>query len=595
MKTSLDHFLVESTTPDAIKRASVSLLSALRAEFTGTNIIIVDEPEHYKNKSGDGYGIRFLFADENANSVRINYEGSEIVSISVWSDNGGKYPSVNISNDDGADIESLSPLIIAQLSTPTTGTVEIADAHAEEDDAEEVEEVEEGGEVEEDGEAKEEIGEMAAGPITYKGAEYPSKGALVIALHKTGHFTNAQIARETAISSPFISKTVAAYKLTLTPGETEVNVDAVEGAVIAEGIQVQTLPVGQRFDDLRDLTVAVATGPLYSLVVHGMGGVGKTFTITDTLKKKGLATPSDYVYVSGASSAKALYLKLFYNKDKVVIFDDCDDVLKDKQATNVLKAALDSNDPRTVSWEGAKGGVNPDEYLLDMPTMINDAVAARVSAEDFTIDIGKQNNVVVNIFFDEKEIVDEKIEDIIAALSDEMGVDPSSLGADVTYTKVVKGKAAVKAKKKTAKNPAKPAVPAIAAVPATASINIGIRSIYTDEFYAELESGKVPFNFDFIGKVIFISNLSRFSMPQALLTRGPVIEITLTRDEVLERIKQLLDVIAPDSSMEDKIATLDMLEEDAQANVSIRSFLHALQMKSTKLENWKDLASRYCT
>jgi hypothetical protein len=54
--------------------------------------------------------------------------------------------------------------------------------------------------------------------------------------------------------------------------------------------------------------------------------------------------------VKGYSTAKGLFRTLFENNDSVIIFDDCDSVLKDPVALNLLKGALDSYDTRIITW-----------------------------------------------------------------------------------------------------------------------------------------------------------------------------------------------------------------------------------------------------
>ena len=51
-------------------------------------------------------------------------------------------------------------------------------------------------------------------------------------------------------------------------------------------------------------------------------------------------------------SAIGLYTKLYEYSDKgnVVVFDDCDSVLLDDLALNILKAALDTSKKRRISW-----------------------------------------------------------------------------------------------------------------------------------------------------------------------------------------------------------------------------------------------------
>lgn len=44
-----------------------------------------------------------------------------------------------------------------------------------------------------------------------------------------------------------------------------------------------------------------------------------------------------------------LYMALFINRDKLIVFDDCDSVFGNIDSVNILKAALDSYDTRMVS------------------------------------------------------------------------------------------------------------------------------------------------------------------------------------------------------------------------------------------------------
>jgi len=107
--------------------------------------------------------------------------------------------------------------------------------------------------------------------------------------------------------------------------------------------------INQRFGFLNDLTTMVVNGVTPSLIVTGEGGLGKTHSVTQTIKANDLED-MDYVFFKGYSTARGLYNTLFDNNGKLIIFDDCDSVLDDKVAVNILKSALDSYDKRTISW-----------------------------------------------------------------------------------------------------------------------------------------------------------------------------------------------------------------------------------------------------
>ena len=121
----------------------------------------------------------------------------------------------------------------------------------------------------------------------------------------------------------------------------------------------------------------IASGLTPSAVITGEGGLGKTYTVNKTLIASGLKDLSDvgalevastinrrnsFTSIKGYSTPKGLYRTLYENKDSVVVFDDCDSILKDPVALNLLKSALDSYGKRIISWN-AETGFGKDDDL----------------------------------------------------------------------------------------------------------------------------------------------------------------------------------------------------------------------------------------
>lgn len=75
----------------------------------------------------------------------------------------------------------------------------------------------------------------------------------------------------------------------------------------------------------------------------------------------------DYHYVKGYSSAKGLFRTLFENRRKLIVFDDCDAAWKNEVSANLLKAALDSDEERWISWnvEGNDNSGLPKRFLFE--------------------------------------------------------------------------------------------------------------------------------------------------------------------------------------------------------------------------------------
>ncbi len=112
-----------------------------------------------------------------------------------------------------------------------------------------------------------------------------------------------------------------------------------------------------RFEILKDMTKAVKAGDVRAMIVTGPPGVGKSFGVEEVLAKDDLFNTlgerkPKYEIVKGAMSAIGLYSKLYKYSDpkNILVFDDCDSILLDDVALNILKAALDTSKKRTISW-----------------------------------------------------------------------------------------------------------------------------------------------------------------------------------------------------------------------------------------------------
>lgn len=137
-------------------------------------------------------------------------------------------------------------------------------------------------------------------------------------------------------------------------------------STMAAMAQADETPINKRFDFVSQLVTMVAKGATPSAIISGEGGLGKTFTVVKALQAAGLrdvtslevgevaATGTTYRVIKGFSTAKGMYRSLAENSEGLVIFDDCDSVLKDPNALNVLKGALDSFGRRVISWNTSR-------------------------------------------------------------------------------------------------------------------------------------------------------------------------------------------------------------------------------------------------
>ena len=128
-------------------------------------------------------------------------------------------------------------------------------------------------------------------------------------------------------------------------------------AVAAETDEQAMDRIRERFEILTEMTKACVSGDIRAMIVSGPPGVGKSFGVEQEIDK---ATLFDKMagkrlraeVVKGSATPIGLYQTLYKYSDTncVVVFDDCDSILLDDVALNLLKGALDSGKKRKISW-----------------------------------------------------------------------------------------------------------------------------------------------------------------------------------------------------------------------------------------------------
>ena len=136
-------------------------------------------------------------------------------------------------------------------------------------------------------------------------------------------------------------------------------------ATEAKPVRESRFSINDRFGFVSDMVTMLCNGAQPSVVITGPGGLGKSYTVSKTLEANGFKDVSildedfaigapmpknKFIVVKGHSTPKGLYRLLYENKDGVIVFDDCDSVLKDPVSLNLLKGALDSYSRRIISW-----------------------------------------------------------------------------------------------------------------------------------------------------------------------------------------------------------------------------------------------------
>jgi hypothetical protein len=169
--------------------------------------------------------------------------------------------------------------------------------------------------------------------------------------------------------------------------------------------------INERFGFVEKLVNMVSSGVQPSAVITGQGGLGKTYTVMKTLQTAGIQDYNEvvrklaigsridmsklYVTIKGYSTPKGLFRTLFENNRAVIVFDDCDTILKDPVALNLLKGALDSYGKRIISWNAESFGKDDDlprsfEFkgkVIFISNMDQDSIDQAIRSRSMMIDL----------------------------------------------------------------------------------------------------------------------------------------------------------------------------------------------------------------
>jgi hypothetical protein len=125
--------------------------------------------------------------------------------------------------------------------------------------------------------------------------------------------------------------------------------------------------INAKFKTYEKFVRMTAKGLTKSTIAYGGGGVGKTYTAMQQLKNmNNPKTGKPFVFydpkthamgsdeydaakITGKATTAGLYKALYQHNDKLLLFDDCDEVLRDADSVNMFKGALDSTGDGTIS------------------------------------------------------------------------------------------------------------------------------------------------------------------------------------------------------------------------------------------------------
>ena len=109
------------------------------------------------------------------------------------------------------------------------------------------------------------------------------------------------------------------------------------------------------FEDMKQAAMTVAKGKWRSLIIAGMGGIGKTYGVKQVLTQElgpyGEGPDGKWAFYEGLKTTGfGLYKLLLLNRNKLVVFDDSDSIWNDKDMINMMKIVTSDSGDRKISW-----------------------------------------------------------------------------------------------------------------------------------------------------------------------------------------------------------------------------------------------------
>lgn len=343
-----------------------------------------------------------------------------------------------------------------------------------------------------------------------------------------------------------------------------------------------------------------------SLVVTGMGGIGKTYTITNHLK----VSKIDYANGAEVPSVVALYKLLFMNKGegRILLFDDCDAVVRNPETQNLLKLALDTS-VNPVSYFASRGifNIEIDRKLspadmnkkLDREFLVRNAIALGFVDEDSESDAEEDGPVDLELSPSDLDEIEDSIysTDSYTTSLDKMGdkLSNKNLKTESVLTEKKNKMTRDQLEKQAVLNPEFSEL-----WNSKAPIDIGA---LINKKGASISELVFPAKFYYRGKMIFVSNMDQSKWPAPLSSRAFKVNIWLTSTEVLDLIKSIMPTVSPQYSMEVKKRAFEVFEKNIEkidawfkvkfpgntAYFNLRSYTKALDIASNMDLNGKVL------
>ena len=284
------------------------------------------------------------------------------------------------------------------------------------------------------------------------------------------------------------------------------------------------------FGRMSDLIKLIVKGVSPSLFIYGGPGIGKTFIVNKTLKEAGLKKNQDYFIVKGKITPTALYQTLYTHR----------------------------NGNTMLVFDDADSAFRTEDSA-------NILKAALDSYEEREISYSSARTINVDKWSDEKrERYEEKLDKQLLSIGDDEDdedFEDNDFDSNPDAAFPDNGRGMDKEKKKKKK---------------------------------EEKVTKLPSKFKFDGKIIFISNLDKSQVDDAVLSRSYKIDMEMTAAQRFKRMESILPYVVPEvEDIELKKRVMEAIKVNHKLGKldlpSMRMLESGVKVAASGLPNWKDL------
>ena len=361
------------------------------------------------------------------------------------------------------------------------------------------------------------------------------------------------------------------------------------------------------FNDIEALTQFVAESTVArSLVVCGLGGVGKTYHITKALGAFG-SKGRDWTY-HGAMNAtpNSFFSTVFNERNKVICFDEADPILKDKDIIVMLKPLLDTAGDHRCEWsvqtapmslksedqvrnycDNLAEGIETGDLDVVWSRSLGDAERSPVFftpgglrpfiSQGRTSADAELSSVIEKMLMPREEFFPKLKKELMRIGWDPEDIDRLKPVANTYVTFVDAPITMVTGKDKT-------------------------------------PTARYPSIFFFDGKIIFISNMPAKAIDQAIMSRSLFVDVQLRASDIRNRIMTIIESDSSYDDVRDRLKDhLNKLESSTEVanqtepatytspalkksnkQLTVRYMKLAADMIRSGVPNWEELAARYC-